>query len=128
MEQGAKRASFTVAAANAGSEEEKVLSDETTFRAKVVDENGAPVEGVKLVGKDESFGNEPEFTSNANGVAEYEIEDNDITCIYTIRVSEDSDGQVRTNAHLKLVMINHGVLLFPRLMESQLIRLAKLSL
>lgn len=90
MEQGAKRASFTVAAANAGSEEEKVLSDETTFRAKVVDENGAPVEGVKLVGKDESFGNEPEFTSNANGVAEYEIEDNDITCIYTIRVSEDS--------------------------------------
>ena len=89
MEQGAKRASFTVAAANAGSEEEKVLSDETTFRAKVVDENGAPVEGVKLVGKDESFGNEPEFTSNANGVAEYEIEDNDITCIYTIRVSED---------------------------------------
>ena len=90
MEQGAKRASFTVAAANAGSEEEKVLSDETTFRAKVVDENGAPVEGVKLVGKDESFGNEPEFTSNANGVAEYEIEENDITCIYTIRVSEDS--------------------------------------
>ena len=90
MEQGAKRASFTVATANAGSEEEKVLSDETTFRAKVVDENGAPVEGVKFVGKDESFGNEPEFTSNANGVAEYEIEDNDITCIYTIRVSEDS--------------------------------------
>ena len=89
-EQGAKRASFTVAAANAGLEEEKVLSDETTFRAKVVDENGAPVEGVKLVGKDESFGNEPEFTSNANGVAEYEIEENDITCIYTIRVSEDS--------------------------------------
>ena len=89
-EQGAKRASFTVAAANAGSVEEKVLSDETTFRAKVVDEKGAPVEGVKLVGKDESTGNEPEFTSNANGVAEYEIEENDLTCIYKISVSEDN--------------------------------------
>lgn len=82
----------TVTVAAKGSEpvEDKVLSDATTFRAKVVDETGAPVEGVKLIGVDELSGNEPEMTSDAKGVAEYEVEESDMACTYTVKVAEDS--------------------------------------
>lgn len=59
---------------NASSEEDKVLSDANTFRAKIVDEDGNPVEGVKL-----SVSNVFNYlfynttASNEKGVVEYTI-------------------------------------------------------
>lgn len=52
-ETGAKRATFTVAAATGTTEPEipeptKVLPDESHFRARAVDQNGNPVAGVKF--------------------------------------------------------------------------------
>ena len=86
-----KRITIKVAAKGAQAGGEKVLSDETTFRAKVVDEKRNPVQGVKLVGTEASQFNEPEFTSNEKGVAEYKVGEKDKNCNYTITVSEEGN-------------------------------------
>ena len=92
-----KKGTVTVAAKGSEPAEDKVLSDATTFRAKVVDETGAPVEGVKLIGTDELSGNEPEMTSDAKGIAEYEVDDSDMACTYTVKVAEDSGWTSENN-------------------------------
>lgn len=82
------------------SEEEKVLSDASTFRAKIVDEEGNPVEGVKL-----SIANELNYifnkstASNEKGVAEYTINpgmDYDLTFDVTIA---ENQGWASSQAH-----------------------------
>lgn len=82
------------------SEDEKVLSDATTFRAKIVDEEGNPVEGVKL-----SIANELNYifnkstASNEKGVAEYTINpgmDYDLT--FDVTVAENQ-GWASSQTH-----------------------------
>lgn len=65
---------FVVKKNGSSSEEEKVLSDASTFRAKIVDEEGNPVEGVKLAVSDPMhIGGGQSTASNAKGVAEYKL-------------------------------------------------------
>lgn len=79
---------FVVKKNGSSSEEEKVLSDASTFRAKIVDEEGNPVEGVKLsVANELNYIFNKSTASNEKGVAEYTINpgmDYDLTFDVTV--------------------------------------------
>ena len=91
---------FVVKKNGSSSEEEKVLSDASTFRAKIVDEEGNPVEGVKLsVANELNYIFNKSTASNEKGVAEYTINprmDNDLT--YDVTVAEN-EGWASSQAH-----------------------------
>ena len=100
-ETGAKRATFTVAAAT-GTEPgtpdtQKVLPDESHFRARAVDQNGNPVAGVKFDVKN-SYNNlaSKSVTSDANGVVEIAIDQYDIDAAKTISLAENDKWECET--------------------------------
>lgn len=100
-ETGAKRATFTVAAAS-GTEPgtpdtQKVLPDESHFRARAVDQNGNPVAGVKFDVKN-SYNNltSKSVTSDANGVVEIAIDQYDIDAAKTISLAENDKWECET--------------------------------
>ena len=57
-----------------GSESEAVLSDNTTFRAKVVDKDGNPLSGVPFIVQLYILDDEREITSDVNGILTYEVD------------------------------------------------------
>ena len=67
---------------------EKVLSDAKTFRAKVVDEDGIAVNGVKFdIGEE---GANPKTVESKDGRIEYQIDaSNDIQKTYTVKLSQN---------------------------------------
>lgn len=71
----------------------KVLSDETTFRAKVVDETGKSVDGVEFEIIDKaSLDAEPITVKSANGKIEHQINaSTDIQKTYTVGMKENAD-------------------------------------
>lgn len=86
-----KNTTVKVAAKSSAPAEEKVLSDASTFRAKVVDENGEPVEGVKFDCQDTLDGqNFYELESDAKGVVEYEVAGEDTYFTYEVTVNKES--------------------------------------
>ena len=91
---------FVVKKNGSSSEEEKVLSDASTFRAKIVDEEGNPVEGVKLsVANELNYIFNKSTASNEKGVAEYTINpgmDYDLT--FDVTVAENQ-GWASSQAH-----------------------------
>ena len=100
-ETGAKRATFTVAAAT-GTEPgtpdtQKVLPDESHFRARAVDQNGNPVAGVKFDVKNSYNNLTPKsVTSDANGVVEIAIDQYDIDAAKTISLAENDKWECET--------------------------------
>ena len=86
---------------NGSSEEEKVLSDASTFRAKIVDEEGNPVEGVKLAVSDPMhIGGGQSTASNAKGVAEYKLVPYvDYELSFTVTVAE-GQGWASDDSHV----------------------------
>lgn len=101
-ETGAKRATFTVAAATGTTEPEipeptKVLPDESHFRARAVDQNGNPVAGVKFDVKNSYNNLAPKsVTSDANGVVEIAIDPDDIDAAKTISLAENDKWECET--------------------------------
>ena len=91
---------FVVKKNGSSSEEEKVLSNASTFRAKIVDEEGNPVEGVKLsVANELNYIFNKSTASNEKGVAEYTINpgmDYDLT--FDVTVAENQ-GWASSQAH-----------------------------
>lgn len=86
-----------VAAASAGGGEQpepsdKVKCDAKTFRAKVVDEKGTPVEGVSVLIKDnENQGCEYTVTSGKDGVVSYEMNPNiDFSLTFNVNVKDSA--------------------------------------
>lgn len=73
--------------------EDKVLSDTTTFRAKVVDETGKSVDGVEFEIIDKaSLDAEPITVKSANGKIEHQINaSTDIQKTYTVGMKENAD-------------------------------------
>lgn len=71
----------------------KVLSDETTFRAKVIDEAGKSVDGVEFEIIDKaSLDAEPITVKSANGKIEHQINaSTDIQKTYTVGMKENAD-------------------------------------
>lgn len=71
---------------------DKVLSDEKTFRAKVVDEKGNPISGVKFTAtsNDEHSGSH-EMTS-VDGVIEHTIGQNEINVTYSVALDANQDA------------------------------------
>ena len=100
-ETGAKRATFTVAAAT-GTEPgtpdtQKVLPDESHFRARAVDQNGNPVAGVKFDVKNSYNNLAPKsVTSDANGVVEIAIDQYDVDVAKTISLAENDKWECET--------------------------------
>ena len=100
-ETGAKRATFPVAAAT-GTEPgtpdtQKVLPDESHFRARAVDQNGNPVAGVKFDVKNSYNNLTPKsVTSDANGVVEIAIDQYDIDAAKTISLAENDKWECET--------------------------------
>ncbi|MBC5665312.1 FIVAR domain-containing protein [Dorea sp. NSJ-36] len=100
-ETGAKRATFTVAAAT-GTEPgtpdtQKVLPDESHFRARAVDQNGNPVAGVKFDVKNSYNNLTPKsVTSDANGVVEIAIDQYDTDAAKTISLAENDKWECET--------------------------------
>ena len=72
---------------------DKVMSDETTFRAKVVDEAGNLLDGIvfKAVPNDENATTYP-ITSKA-GVLEQKINADDFTLVFTVALEEGQSAQ-----------------------------------
>lgn len=72
--------------------EDKVLSDETTFRAKVVDESGNPVNGVTFV----STPNDPSADTyelvSENGVIEQKLQNIDYDLTFTVAIEAEQDA------------------------------------
>ena len=100
-ETGAKRATFTVAAATGTEpgtpETQKVLPDESHFRARAVDQNGNPVAGVKFDVKNSYNNLTPKsVTSDANGVVEIAIDQYDIDAAKTISLAENDKWECET--------------------------------
>ena len=100
-ETGAKRTTFTVAAAT-GTEPgtpdtQKVLPDESHFRARAVDQNGNPVAGVKFDVKNSYNNLAPKsVTSDANGVVEIAIDQYDVDAAKTISLAENDKWECET--------------------------------
>ena len=91
-----KTATITVAAGEGGTtpdpEEpsDKVLCDETHFRAKVVDENGNALSGVEFaLEKDWLLGYPAKVKTDADGVLEYKLAGEDWGTIFDVAVSEE---------------------------------------
>ena len=100
-ETGAKRATFTVAAATGtepgAPDTQKVLPDESHFRARAVDQNGNPVAGVKFDVKNSYNNLTPKsVTSDANGVVEIAIDQYDIDAAKTISLAENDKWECET--------------------------------
>lgn len=91
---------FVVKKNGSSSEEEKVLSDASTFRAKIVDEEGNPVEGVKLsVANELNYIFNKSTASNEKGVAEYTINPGmDYNLTFDVTVAENQ-GWASSQAH-----------------------------
>lgn len=87
---------FVVKKNGSSSEEEKVLSDASTFRAKIVDEEGNPVEGVKLsVANELNYIFNKSTASNEKGVAEYTINPGmDYNLTFDVTVAENQGWEV----------------------------------
>lgn len=86
-----------VAAASAGGGEQpepsdKVKCDAKTFRAKVVDEKGTPVEGVSVLLKDDkNYGCEYTVTSGKDGVVSHEMNQNaDYSLTFNVNVKDSA--------------------------------------
>ena len=81
--------------------EEEVLSDETTFRAKAVDEEGNPVEGVTFdLVPDDSLADSYEVTTNAEGILEHELTFLDYALTFTVSLGdEQSESWTCTETH-----------------------------
>lgn len=86
-----------VAAASAGGGEQpepsdKVKCDAKTFRAKVVDEKGSPVEGVSVLLKDDkNYGCEYTVTSGKDGVVSHEMNQNaDYSLTFNVNVKDSA--------------------------------------
>lgn len=79
-------------------EEEKVLSESKTFRAKVVDENDKPVEGVKFASVPNFDDVAPvELLSNEKGIIEQRLRDGDYFLTFTVSLVPDQEaGQGKT--------------------------------
>ena len=92
---------FVVKKSGSSSEEEKVLSDASTFRAKIVDEDGKPVEGVKLAVSDPmNYGGGQSTASNAKGIAEYKLVPMvDYELSFTVTVAADQ-GWTSDESHV----------------------------
>lgn len=74
-------------------EGEKILSDETAFRAKVVDENGMPLEGIEFESKPrDPYGVSYTLTSNGDGVIEQKISTIDYMLIFDVSLVPDQDA------------------------------------
>lgn len=101
LETGSKKAFFTVAAAS-GTEPgtpdtQKVLPDESHFRARAVDQNGNPVAGVKFDVKNSYNNLAPKsVTSDANGIVEIAIDQYDIDAAKTISLAENDKWECET--------------------------------
>lgn len=71
---------------------DKVLSDETTFRARVVDEEGMPLDGVEFKAvPDDEFADTYSMISK-EGVIEQGINGWDFALLFTVRLKEDQDA------------------------------------
>ena len=111
-ETGAKRATFTVAAATGTDpgtpDTQKVLPDESHFRARAVDQNGNPVAGVKFDVKNSYNNYDPKsVTSDANGVVEIAIDQYDIDAAKTISLAENDKWECETT-HSYATYYNEG--------------------
>lgn len=75
-----------------GTAADKVLCEGRTFRAKVVDEKGTPVEGVSVLIKDnENQGCEYTVTSGKDGVVSYEMNPNiDFSLTFNVNVKDSA--------------------------------------
>lgn len=72
---------------------EEILSDETAFRAKVVDGNGMPLEGIQFESKPrDPYGVSYTLTSNGDGVIEQKISTMDYMLIFDVSLVPDQDA------------------------------------
>lgn len=68
---------------------EQILSDAKTFRAKVVDEDGNPVDGVKFdIVPNDTFATSYHVTSK-NGIIEQKVNGGDFTLTFTVKLAEN---------------------------------------
>lgn len=76
---------------------EQILSDAKTFRAKVVDEDGNPVDGVEFdIVPNDTFATSYHVTSK-NGIIEQKVNGGDFTLTFTVKLAEnqkDADGKL----------------------------------
>ncbi len=75
-----------------GTATDKVLCEGRTFRAKVVDEKGTPVEGVSVLLKDDkNYGCEYTVTSGKDGVVSHEMNQNaDFSLTFNVNVKDSA--------------------------------------
>ncbi|MEE1374273.1 MAG: Ig-like domain-containing protein [Clostridia bacterium] len=75
-----------------GTAADKVLCEGRTFRAKVVDEKGTPVEGVSVLLKDDkNYGCEYTVTSGKDGVVSHEMNQNaDYSLTFNVNVKDSA--------------------------------------
>ena len=101
-ETGAKRATFTVAAATGTTEPEipeptKVLPDKSHFRARAVDQSGNPVAGVEFnVRRNYGTSGAATVTSTEKGVVEYKIGEWDIQDTRIVSLAENDKWECDT--------------------------------
>lgn len=82
-----------------GTAADKVLCEGRTFRAKVVDEKGTPVEGVSVLLKDDkNYGCEYTVTSGKDGVVSHEMNPN-MDCDLTFNVNVKDSAWTSENTH-----------------------------
>lgn len=73
--------------------EDEVLSDSTTFRAKVVDENGNPLEGIQFISEpDDSFADTYTLTSNSAGIIEQVLTGADFQLEFEVYLKEGQNS------------------------------------
>lgn len=71
---------------------DKVVSDEKHFRAKVVDENGNPVNGVTFISlPDDEYAENYKLVSE-NGIIEQELKNFDFNLKFTVTIEADQDA------------------------------------
>lgn len=95
MNKTSKTVKVAAASAGGGKQPEpsdKVKCDAKTFRAKVVDEKGTPVEGVSVLLKDDkNYGCEYTVTSGKDGVVSHEMNQNaDYSLTFNVNVKDSA--------------------------------------
>lgn len=98
----------------------KVLSDETTFRAKVVDEAGKAVDGVEFdITPDDPLVDTYHATSK-NGVIEQKVDNADFMVTFTVKLAEgqkDAEGELYVCADRHTYKTNGNYVIAPKITE-----------